>query len=401
MLQKKIKISSLKNNFLNLIAFTIPLSKNLLPILIITTLILAIFEGDLARKAKHYKNLLFLLLPLLYLLYIAGMIHTQHIDTGFFDLQQKLVFVVFPLIWFAHNFDKEEFLSNLLMSFIWGCVAACIICLFNAAYSYYLSENNDVFFYTKFSVIFHPSYFALYLCFALILLLFRNNLITSQWFLYALQLFFIFMIILTQSKSGILSLIIILAYKLGYTLFYLKNLKKSLSFFFFTLFFVGVFFVFFPQSLNRIFQLEQTMYNKNKEINSTKSRLIVWQDALHVFKQHFFVGVGTGDVKDALIQEYLKKGEHEVAQKHLNAHNQFLQTAVAIGITGLMWLFLIFYILISKSIKNHQAFIFLFAVICVINLLFESMFETQAGIVFVTFFSSLFLALFQKRSFYF
>ena len=90
-------------------------------------------------------------------------------------------------------------------------------------------------------------------------------------------------------------------------------------------------------------------------------------------------GVGTGDVKEELLKEYKKENIPYAIEKSLNAHNQYLQSSVAIGSFGLLVLLLTIFIPVYGAIypRNWVYVIFLFLII--INLLFESMFERQAG----------------------
>jgi O-antigen ligase len=103
------------------------------------------------------------------------------------------------------------------------------------------------------------------------------------------------------------------------------------------------------------------------------------------------LGYGTGDVNDVLQSMYKGEKESEIREKKLNAHNQFLQTTLAVGLVGFMFLILPYLLLIKESLKKWDYIPLIFVFIILFNLLFESMYETQAGIVFIAFFLSLFL----------
>lgn len=71
-----------------------------------------------------------------------------------------------------------------------------------------------------------------------------------------------------------------------------------------------------------------------------------------------------------------------------NAHNQFSDTIIAVGIIGLLLLLGFFFMPIYLWIKNKNFDIVLFSLLFIIafNCLFESVFERQMGIMFFTFF---------------
>lgn len=76
----------------------------------------------------------------------------------------------------------------------------------------------------------------------------------------------------------------------------------------------------------------------------------------------------------------------------LNSHNQYFDTVIATGIIGLLLLLSYFIIPIVLFIKNkdNNRLFFSFLFIIAINALFESIFETQNGIVFFIFLYMLF-----------
>ncbi len=87
----------------------------------------------------------------------------------------------------------------------------------------------------------------------------------------------------------------------------------------------------------------------------------------------------------------------ENAIKHdLNAHNQYIDTMISIGIVGLLLLVACFLIpaVIAVRLKVFDVVCFAFLVTIAINAMFESVFEMQMGIIFFCFFWQVF---FQKN----
>ena len=108
-----------------------------------------------------------------------------------------------------------------------------------------------------------------------------------------------------------------------------------------------------------------------------------------MISENLLVGVGTGDAKDALMKEYTKRGMTGAIEHDLNAHNEFYQVFVAIGIIGFVLLLSNLYFPLIFAFKNGNLVYLLFLIIIILNFLPESMLETQAGVMFFAFFNSL------------
>lgn len=100
--------------------------------------------------------------------------------------------------------------------------------------------------------------------------------------------------------------------------------------------------------------------------------------------------IDADEYDDSPIKEYLS--EYKII-KHcmvyeLNAHNQFSDTIIAVGLIGLALLLIMFAIPIYLWIKNKTFDIIFFSLLIIIafNSLFESVLERQMGIMFFVFF---------------
>jgi O-antigen ligase len=119
--------------------------------------------------------------------------------------------------------------------------------------------------------------------------------------------------------------------------------------------------------------------------------MAIWKHSLHIIKGNLLFGVGTGDVKNELSMQYRASNEKTLESRHLNAHNQFLQTAIALGIIGLGALLLILTCAAMWTFQTKQHEATLLILLITINFLFEAMLETQAGVVFISFFLFLYM----------
>jgi len=76
--------------------------------------------------------------------------------------------------------------------------------------------------------------------------------------------------------------------------------------------------------------------------------------------ENYIIGTGTGDSKDELVKEYEKRGMTGALEHKLNAHNEFYQVFVSLGIIGfLLFLTSLFYPLVI-AFKRSQTIYLLF-----------------------------------------
>jgi O-antigen ligase len=137
------------------------------------------------------------------------------------------------------------------------------------------------------------------------------------------------------------------------------------------------------------------MSNSDKETNiSDEGRLISYNYALQIIRQHPLNGVGLGDVFYQMKLKY----DHDFPDKKtevLLPHNQFLMAGVAVGIFGMLYL-LAMLISIYKLVKKNDFLYLSFCIITFFALMIEPLFETQYGTCIFLFF----LLLLMKRSKY-
>jgi len=134
----------------------------------------------------------------------------------------------------------------------------------------------------------------------------------------------------------------------------------------------------FKAKLHYVKYSYEQMKNKEKEGNiSDEGRLISYQYALQSIKKNAIMGVGYGDIFHEMELHYQKDFEGQNA-KVLLPHNQFLVVGLAIGILGIIYLFILQIILFIKSYQSGFLasiiwFIFFFA------MMIEPLYETQFG----------------------
>ena len=386
-----------------LILFTMPVYHAALPyIIMLLALNWLVLSKHRSWFSRRNFNLSGVLLISYYVLHIAGMIYSTSVREAIIDLEIKSSFVVLPLIYsLSPRFDESK-MRTLFISFVGGCFVAVMICFGTIANNYFfIHPGAEYFTHGKhFSILLHLGYFAMYLNLSIILILYM--LFHGSWkfstafriFLISCILLFVVAIFFTVAKNGILTLgLLALVLSVLYAIKYKKWIIGIGS----LLFMFGVFALLIYKVPGNIERFENALNAFTLQLpssdthESSEVRLLAWRSALAVFKANPLIGVGTGDVDEELLEYYNSKGYTHLEDIHLNPHNQYLQSAVALGILGLLILPVIFIIAFLGSIKERNLAKVFFVIIIALAAVTESILEVQAGVIFFALFYSLFL----------
>lgn len=391
-----------------ILAFSLPLHFRLVGLTILITGLFWIVEFNFKDKWDRLKdirlNRQMLSFGLLYLMYVVGVFYSSNLNeryTGAFsNLEEKMSLLVFPLLLSTISMErmKNSLFISIQKAFILGCLLSSLYLLGVASFSYFQNNNIQEFYYTGLSEFHHTSYLAMYFSLAIAMLL--NSLlfpekvtVWSRNLSWSLILFFQLMIVLLSSKAGILGLSLI--YGAAFIFLQIFRVQPSkrrwLPLIFMGLFFTTLFL--FPQSFNRFYSLEQTMDEQPAqqvdEAESTVARMLIWKSALELISENPVWGVGTGDIKDELLKKYKEKKIIPAFEQKLNAHNQFLQTYIGIGIIGFLLLVGSLVVPAYIAFRKKQLLYFLFLLVILMHMSVESILEKQDGVVFYAFFNVL------------
>ncbi len=389
------------------LTFCLPLFQKVIPAIIVVMmanwLISGIYLTTIPKLLKDKWRILTLSFASLYLLYLSGMLYSTNYIYGLSDLGVKFSLFIFPVI-FATSyfplFSKKE-TGIILRVFAAGCIAGSLMLIGRAFYHSIFLHQPGVFYYDSLSWIFHPGYYSMYIAFAmsniLYFLLIRQSV---KGFLKVaghilILLFFTLMIVLLSSKAGLLIWISVICFYAILLLFKYKRWLTSVTFVAVAFTAFILFLLTFPKAASRVSQAKQDIASADsiaKSGRSTGDRVLIWQSSKEIVKQNFLFGVGTGDVRDKLMEEYKRKDVLTVLKHYLNAHNQYLQTLIALGISGLLLLMAMILMPAIFSVKRENYIYFAFLFIVGISMFFESMLERQQGVVFYVFFNTFLFA---------
>ena len=150
-------------------------------------------------------------------------------------------------------------------------------------------------------------------------------------------------------------------------------------------------YVFSTKIYEILWQLDVYRKGGNSSGHSITQRILYLQAATGIIRDHFWTGVGTGDVK-AAYREYYEKVDSPLEDRwRLRAHNQILTFVLTYGIFGFAWILLAFLAPVSIEKKWKDYFMIMFLLVAFFSMLNEDTLETHTGVSNFAFFYTLFL----------
>lgn len=385
--------------------FVLPLYKKAAPIIVFLMIINWIAEGHFRTKFSALFNdhwtfpTLFLLAISFYLLHIISLLYTENMNEGYFELEKKLSFIVFPLIIFpiySYLFILAKG-KYFLGAYIFGALISSMYCFIQAGIKYLATGDASMMYYVNFSILEHPTYYAMYMITAILIIV---NLLYREWknlkknyraVFFVLIPWFILVIMLSNSRAAILALGLVILFLIIYLIF--KTRKYLIGITILVLLAVGGFSTKYlmPHVFDRFnMGIGEVLHARSMEdikfTNGTTIRIQIYYCSLELAEENLWVGVGPGDVSDELIAKYkLYKFRHAV-ERGYNAHNQFLQVFIGLGLIGFLIFIGIFLIPFIFAIRNGNFIQMTFILMLLVLFMFESMLQQQAGIMFIIFF---------------
>ena len=239
----------------------------------------------------------------------------------------------------------------------------------------------------------HPTYVSIY--YVILILIWGKRIVEgginkrSSFWILMLTFFFIF-IFFSSSKAGVLLSVVAV---ISLLIYYAKKNKKIIQALFMFVFFaiigaIGINNSNLKTRFNTAYREMTKEYNNPVSyVQSTGARIWVWKSTIQLIEENPIQGVGVGDIRNELTKKYKEVGIIDESILKLDSHQQYLQTTATIGIFGLISLLLVFFSLFYYSKKLNHFILFSFSLTYFLFGFTESMFETQAGIIFFTFFS--------------
>jgi len=403
------------------VVITMPLSIHANSVSIMLLALNWLIEGQWKQKALRFVNSKYAMLWVVFFLYHAiSIIYSDNKKEAQFELEKKLGFLVFPLIFSTTDFITGKTARTILKYFIGACVIACLICLGNAMY-FYLQGDPSYFVYHELGspLGFHAVYFSTFIGFCIFTILYhllQNYRVMNPQkrlgFIVLIFFFFVFMILLS-SKTIIVTVFLI---SLGMGIMRFLKRYSKLAVIGAALLCMVVFAVVVRKTpyLNNRFQeifkeSYSTVLNKSdyRDFHFTGGtiRVAIWKSVRDVMNEQnaLLFGVGIGDAQKLLTEHYNKihiyPGDAILGFKgftHYNAHNQYLQFYITLGLVGVILFLIILFYCYRHALRSRHALLLSLLMLFSAFFFTESALCAHKGVVFFMFFASLFVLQKQK-----
>lgn len=385
-----------------LLAFNLPLYKPFLPPIIVFWLFTWVLEGNFKQKFKEklfgINKILFIASLSFFVFFLLGYFLSENKEEAGIQIVHKLSLIIMPLIFAGANKLYAQKYKLILKAFILGIIVAAVSCFVVALikYKFYSVSFDDAFYYKKFMLFHHPSYFAMYIVFAIILIIhfLKNDYSKSKiWIkisLYFTIILFVVTVYFASSRAGILTMILVAAMLAVLYLLKLRNIALKISIIA-SIILVSFFVIKNPRFKQPAKIIKEELSGSKKvKLSEANTRILIWKSAISEIKNNFWTGVGTGDSYDKISKHFYAK-----TKRKYNAHNAFLEVFLTSGVFAFLNMLLIFVLVFIEALKNKKHVILFLLLILSFNFLFESVLNSIGGVVFYAFF--IYLLIFLKQ----
>lgn len=371
---------------------------NLFFILYLIIIILFVKKEELLRSIKSYQELLYINAgPFVFCL--ISLLYTSSVDEGLFAIEKYLPLLILPFVLASYP-ELDRALS--MKTFAIAVVSICILSVIWNIYNFLVHPSPELYVGDLFNRVetrwnrfthknlvdpfqINPIYLSLYACFSIVVI---HRYFKYQVLSISLTLFLSCYVLLLSSRLGMITLFVTLVF------LFLKNIRKSVILSFFLLSIVFIFIFIYNPILQKRYVTEFFNYKFPSSVygwNGLNLRLSIWDCSVKSFKESPIIGYGVGGHKEVRKLCYTDYSWYGPYGTDYNSHNQFLEYlliggSILVILFGIQLYYAFNYALKSKDLV-HIIFLSQFLIFC----LGESILETHKGIVFFSYFNSLFL----------
>jgi O-antigen ligase len=336
----------------------------------------------------------------MYLIYVAGLLYTENLKQGFFELEKKAGLILFPLMFCFSPARSRNDIRKILAFFCVSCVLTGLTCALIAAYRYISIGDTRFFFYHELSQIvgMHAAYLSMYCSFTIVILVYflvskdhlRRNQQIIVWCAIAMTTIFIFLLAgRIQIALLIFGAIVYFGYRFSKKNNVIVGALKAMVIG--CLIFAAAFL--FPTNRERFKQAinYKNQYGLSGEWGEQQMRPLIWSCVFESFANAPIFGRGTGDTQDVLQECYIKNDYVSLLiwePVRFNAHNQFFEIAIGLGIIGLLVFVASLATSLLWALRHRDGLYFAFIIIFVVSCMTESLLQRHHGIVFYSFFNA-------------
>lgn len=353
-----------------------------------------LFTGLITSYKNLSKNYYPLIITLLFIVSLISLTYTQDLDATYHKLFKNLALLLVPVGLYLNNIDKVSLKRGKLV-FLVSWVLFSVFSLLKLLYSWlYFPEERNYYNFIQDSMYHnHLPHDAMYLCTALIFLLFSFKTVNRYLQIFISILFFS-ILVLFGVRLGILLYILVITYFLYVNRKKLLNLK-SVVIMMTVIIFSAILvssnnytkdkFYSTLQSVNINFG-EDKMTEIANDYHRINFRFKIWPLAIDIIKDKPIFGYGAGTEQE-LLYDLAQKRDLNILKGH--AHNQFLSITIQYGILGLVILLIVLSSILKKAIRNKEFSLIFVILFC--SMLTHSYMHMQQGIFYFVIFGSIIL----------
>ena len=330
---------------------------------------------------------------------LLGLLQSEQLPEGIHSIEVKLSLLLLPLLFSTESYYTPKHEKQIFYTFYLSCLFSFIYTVFHSYQLFgYLGTHMILDRMSLSEANMHVGYYSNY--FALAVLSLSEDLRVHKFntefsvLKVVFLLFFLAVLSILASKTAMIFIVLyllFLVYKFS-EIISSKTTRIAIGIAFGIILLIGLSRI--PTIQYRIRETIVNLNTPNQEINfsnSSGSRKVAWHYTWQLISKRWIQGYGTGD-GNSLLLDQLKTNHYDDLVKHnMHTHNQILHTWLENGIVGLVLLLAIVGISLKIHFKQRQALPFWFAILVLVNISTDDMFEIQAGIVFFVVFLTLYL----------
>ncbi|TBN00177.1 O-antigen ligase family protein [Hyunsoonleella flava] len=308
-------------------------------------------------------------------------------------------FLLFPVIIFSFQkiVKDTKFNYNVRKVYVLSALSSFIISFFYGLWRTFFFEKNFNPIYLSYKFLSEPFgvhhiymsiFYILAILFCIDLLILKRHKVSPKMYLISAFVLF-FGVVLLSSRTAIFGGAIVFLLKVWYLkVFRIKTIIVCIS----SLLLIGLTLtVSIPTLGKRAFNINQNI----SSYSGASFRMKIWDNALELFKNSPIYGYGIKKSQKELEGQYKKVNFRRAYLGNFNVHNQYIQSLIDSGITGLVVLLIMLFSPFLCEEKNINVRLFsLLVIICSIT---ESFLVRQNGIVFYCLFLSIFIVEYLKE----
>ena len=312
---------------------------------------------------------------------------------------QRVSFLFMPFLFAVIAPAFTRLIADELLYFVYGCVLTCVVANAGVAYHYFILKDVAAMTHIAYRgkvhqlTDIHPTYLSMYLGFAICVLLYageRGLRLKSLYVNLLLFLSFVFLLALGAKTPMLATAAVVVLYfatKRGK----LKEYKVLIGTMIVTTVCAWLFVPFIAQRMNEMVQFFSAEKHTLTNDNSVYARQLIWNMDMNLLHHYWLTGVGPGRVYMMMeLQSFVRSLHASLPELYHDPHNEYIYEWLCFGLAGVGILVATFLWHIRQGVITKNQLYLCLMVVIVATCFTESILSLQRGIMFYSFFTSMF-----------